>query len=123
MYKGNRVKMDRKTNITALIYGVIDAAAAGLDAMAYTYTDAASINLLLTTMIPFAMFFNWVMLKQKFKYSEIVVALVVCLMAILYSIIDKNNSYMNENKPLGDVLALLSAFLYGFESSFNEKYS
>ena len=123
-FKKNRQPLDRKTLLCALFNGVVDAVSSALDSWAYSYTDEASISLILVLQIPASMLFSALLVKEKYSYAQVITAFVVCLLVALYSLIDSQNTYESDsNKLLGDILEAAAAIGYGFEACFNEKFA
>ena len=108
--------------VIGFIQGVIDGICCGLSLWAVDYTDAASVNLILMTTLPFTMLFNFLLLKERYSYGKIIVALAICLMAVMYTVLDKDNFYPGNNKTLGDIMTLVSCIGYGFEATYTEKF-
>ena len=119
----NRTHLQAKEALKPLGFGVIDAICNIVNIAAYEYSDAASINLILTLVLPFSMLFSRLLLKRQYTYPQIVSCIVAVIFVIIYGYIDSRNSYPMDNKALGDALAAVAAFGYGFETVYNERFA
>lgn len=109
--------------LKAMFSGIVDAAANAANVYAYTYSDIASIDLLLSLVVPFSIVSNFIVNKQRMRYPQIMSGLATVVLGISYSVLNKDNFYPSDNKPLGDALAVVGAVGYAFSGSINERFS
>jgi len=91
VFPKNAKKISFKECLKPLGFGIIDSIANTVNIAAYEYSDAASINLILTLMMPSAMFFSAILLKKKYNFAQILTCIITIILVCLYGYIDKNN--------------------------------
>lgn len=80
--------------------------------------------MLVATVVPWTMFFSYFILKARYTYNQVLVALMILVYSVMYTIIDRNNFFLEGgNKLYGSLLALASAIIYGFNCTLIEKFA
>lgn len=80
--------------------------------------------MLVATVVPWTMFFSFFILKARYTYNQVLVALMILVYSVMYTIIDRNNFFLEGgNKLYGSLLALASAIIYGFNCTLIEKFA
>ena len=123
VYKGNRARYGWRKFLLAVFTGFIDCVFNVCNVYAYNYTDFASIILLVSTVVPFAMIFSAAILRARYTYSQVLMCLTIILYSVIFTLIDSSNFFQGRNKLYGDLLAIASAIGYGLNSTLIEKFS
>ncbi|CAL5983006.1 Carboxylate/amino_acid/amine transporter family protein [Hexamita inflata] len=120
--KQKRQKVQIKKMLQIFCLGLLDCIIISCNALAFKYSDVASITLILSLLSPFSIIFGSLILKVKYNFKQISCAFVTCCFAIIFTLIDAQSS-QNKDKWIGNLLASACALGMALESTINQRLS
>ncbi|CAL6035804.1 Carboxylate/amino_acid/amine transporter family protein [Hexamita inflata] len=122
LVKQKRQKVQMKKMLQIFSLGFLDCINNSCNALAFKYSDVASITLILSLLSPFSIIFGSLILKAKYNFKQISCAFVTCCFAIIFTLIDAQSS-QNKDKWIGNLLASACALGMALESTINQRLS
>lgn len=69
------------------------------------------------------MIFSAIILKAKYKYSQVLISLTILIYSVIFTLVDRNNFAGGNQKLYGNLLAIASAVGFGLNIVLMEKFS